>query len=399
MSIRIGNTIVAGMPEKALRGVGDIFTTANKGVIAGAVDANGGEYNLADYNSGADSVASKLAAGTLPYVSKSEFATQVANTGACGSFGWNGAGEALYAWTYSDSAGMTDILYTKTATPTANDQLYNSDGSAASSKYSITDVASNYTSITVIFSSQGELVECPRTQASDVTVGADSTFLVPKLNPWHVGKNAPVVGNGTTLGLTDGTNNLGFWNSDEAGAPIQGYRGLYGQPLGSTNAGAANQVNKSIGVTTDPDKSGVVVDLSETTALRVMVQLATGATDQALETCTSVLSDVSALKDHRVVEFMEPTSTNNYTWYRKYADGWVEQGGMLSGAAATVTFPIEMANTNYNIFAQWNGGKASTFYASDQGISNITTTGFTTNGPEDGNIKQRNWQVSGMAQE
>ena len=30
---------------------------------------------------------------------------------------------------------------------------------------------------------------------------------------------------------------------------------------------------------------------------------------------------------HEVIDFQEPTSANNYTWYRKYKSGWVEQGG------------------------------------------------------------------------
>lgn len=52
-----------------------------------------------------------------------------------------------------------------------------------------------------------------------------------------------------------------------------------------------------------------------------------------------------------VVEKQDPTSENNYTWYRKYADGWVEQGGFLNdnGTDGVISFnlPIEMANTLY----------------------------------------------------
>ena len=29
-----------------------------------------------------------------------------------------------------------------------------------------------------------------------------------------------------------------------------------------------------------------------------------------------------------VVDKQDPSSSNNYTWYRKYSDGWVEQGGV-----------------------------------------------------------------------
>ena len=54
-----------------------------------------------------------------------------------------------------------------------------------------------------------------------------------------------------------------------------------------------------------------------------------------------------------VVEKQEPTALNNYTWYRKYADGWVEQGGHYAGdgvydGPVTVSLPITMQSSGYN---------------------------------------------------
>ena len=60
------------------------------------------------------------------------------------------------------------------------------------------------------------------------------------------------------------------------------------------------------------------------------------------------------VKGHEVIAFQAPTSNNNYTWYRKYADGWVEQGGYMVGSSATVytvNLPITMADTNYTVMA------------------------------------------------
>lgn len=52
-----------------------------------------------------------------------------------------------------------------------------------------------------------------------------------------------------------------------------------------------------------------------------------------------------------VVEWQIPTDLNNYTWYRKYKSGWVEQGGQSDNTAQnvvyTVTLPVPMANANY----------------------------------------------------
>ena len=47
-----------------------------------------------------------------------------------------------------------------------------------------------------------------------------------------------------------------------------------------------------------------------------------------------------------VIAWQTPTADNNYTWYRKYKSGWVEQGGECS-TAGTVVLPVKMANTHY----------------------------------------------------
>ncbi len=411
MSVRIGNSIVAGMSGKVLHSIGEIFTTTDTGVIAGAVEANGGSYNLADYNSGKDSIASKLAAGTLPYVSKTEFQTRVANTGACDSFGWNGVGETYYAWTAS-SVSVTraanpvsqDTYYTLSATPAVGDNLYYAAGSVDAAK--IVEVASDYSYI-VTDLDEGYYNHI-RDTSKDIVGTTDTTFLVPKLNSWHVGKSAPVIGNGMTVGMTDGTNNFSLWNSNSAGAPIQGYVGLYGQPVGSTNPGAANQVNKGVGITTDPAKSGMITDLSETTNLRVMVQLATGVTDQALETCTSVLSDVSALKYDYVVDFQAPTATNNYTWYRKYKSGWIEQGGEITATSVAdgtgtsgnnlITLPVPMVNTHYHINLQAQVGSSGWDYANGVILQSRSTTNLTVKVVAGNGSFPLFWQISGMVQ-
>lgn len=54
-----------------------------------------------------------------------------------------------------------------------------------------------------------------------------------------------------------------------------------------------------------------------------------------------------------VVEKQDPTSSNNYTWYRKYKSGWVEQGGLSTDASGegSASLPITMADTNYYISA------------------------------------------------
>lgn len=56
---------------------------------------------------------------------------------------------------------------------------------------------------------------------------------------------------------------------------------------------------------------------------------------------------------HIVIASQKPTADNNYTWFFKYSDGWVEQGGTYSPTSTinsdTVNLPVTMADTHYNI--------------------------------------------------
>ena len=71
---------------------------------------------------------------------------------------------------------------------------------------------------------------------------------------------APVVGNGITLGLTNGTSNKGLWS--EIGSNSYGLgakTSAYGTNVGTGQAGQSFEIfgNGSIGITTDPTKSGI----------------------------------------------------------------------------------------------------------------------------------------------
>lgn len=98
-----------------------------------------------------------------------------------------------------------------------------------------------------------------------------------------------------------------------------------------------------------------------------------------------------------VIEWQTPTAANNYTWYRKYKSGWVEQGGVSSNATTSgvlVTMPITMADTNYPILVSpVNGGAYST---SGYGGSDKTTTTFKVYS-NNNNGRPAYWQVSGMS--
>ena len=118
-------------------------------------------------------------------------------------------------------------------------------------------------------------------------------------------------------------------------------------------------------------------------------------------------ADVSTVA-HVVVEFQAPTADNNYTWYRKYADGWVEQGGYIDGnyshtfggtymssyVATTITLPVEMDGTNVTICCNSTVGAvvASGSLSSSTALNiSLASANYTASGVD------VSWQVSGMA--
>ncbi len=78
----------------------------------------------------------------------------------------------------------------------------------------------------------------------------------------------PVVGNGMTLGLTDGTRVAGFNRGAISSTASIFYPGsTYGQGVGTVSTGNDYLLNTlSVGVTTDPTKSGVIADATNALA-------------------------------------------------------------------------------------------------------------------------------------
>ena len=105
-----------------------------------------------------------------------------------------------------------------------------------------------------------------------------------------------------------------------------------------------------------------------------------------------------------VVDFQAPTAANNYTWYRKYKSGWVEQGGVsvyTSDADYTVSLPVEMNNVNYTILTMitpLDSPNTTTEVGAHRFVPfNLTTTSFKLRGSNSVPLQRHCWQVSGMA--
>ena len=75
------------------------------------------------------------------------------------------------------------------------------------------------------------------------------------------------------------------------------------------------------------------------------------------------------------------SSISGNQWYRKYSDGWVEQGGfnisINENATVAITLPVTMKNTNYSALAQNNTLSTATDAENGVGIQRTSTTQIT----------------------
>lgn len=107
--------------------------------------------------------------------------------------------------------------------------------------------------------------------------------------------------------------------------------------------------------------------------------------------------DTTAKAD-AVIDYQEPTSANNYTWYRKYKSGWVEQGSSLGYGNTTVNLPITMLGVDYTItLALINSENNNNTFG--YRVYQMTSTNFTVRTVYSGTQYNYRfaWQVSGMA--
>lgn len=100
--------------------------------------------------------------------------------------------------------------------------------------------------------------------------------------------NAPVIGDGTGIGWdvgpTGGGNQYATMWRDGGGNELKTSAGSYGDPIGDTAVGSSHiRSGVVIGLTDDPDNSGVVADLSDVTAILVNDLRLAVATQQLLE--------------------------------------------------------------------------------------------------------------------
>lgn len=107
-----------------------------------------------------------------------------------------------------------------------------------------------------------------------------------------LGTLAPVLGDGLSLGLTDGTKDFSLVSAAMTGTGgfvqnLQGTVNAFGEPVGETGHATPNSgwpvSGITAGVTTDPTKSGLVADLSAASAVTITALRSAVAVQQLLE--------------------------------------------------------------------------------------------------------------------
>ena len=201
---------------------------------------------------------------------------------------------------------------------------------------------------------------------------ANEKFRLPlKTKQKFYNDTAAVVGNGMTLGLTDGTNNLGlqFPNAQQFGN-FFAYTSQYGKPVGTPYDNISGNYGKTLGVTTDPTKSGLETHLTEKTDLYLYFYV--GDIDQNHGIVNmGRIGEQLANKQDKCVHITD-TYVNGTSGYRVWSDGYCEQWG-ASVNASNVTFLKKFINTDWNFV----GGveRTATNYGYDT-ITNKTVSGF-----------------------
>ena len=199
----------------------------------------------------------------------------------------------------------------------------------------------------------------------------NNTVRLPKYNSkiYTGGGTAPVVGNGMTLGLTNGTYNVGLRGGSTTGVTLlNGSTLIYGSPIGSATNESQSLNGTTVGITTDPTKSGIIADLANiTTSLDgyYYIVIATSTKTDIQVDIDEIATDLNGKADtdlnnvnNQAKVLMSgmgmPSSTYNNltlgasgTTYTAPSNGWFWLEKISNGNSQYVDFIVNDNNNNY----------------------------------------------------
>lgn len=241
-------------------------------------------------------------------------------------------------------------VWTNDAPPTIGMFIYGYDFSQSGGyigRFTVTAVSDNSITFMDTISNIEKTCTYSKTVASSfwdtafVINTADRTFRLPLLNGQEGIFADGVKGNGISIGLSnkDGTN---LAMGGQSAATDNGYSyhmatqlAKYGSPVGTSMGGfAASAANSTFGLTTDPTKSGMVVDKTVPSGWNLYYYIGDTLQNAQLINVARIeekLTDVNAASRGYVIE----SYRNGTDWYRIYSDGWIEQGGSIAFSSST----------------------------------------------------------------
>lgn len=99
------------------------------------------------------------------------------------------------------------------------------------------------------------------------------------------------------------------------------------------------------------------------------------------------MTDISKVNVNRIegleqilsqIKYVIDSKTTENQWYRKWSDGWIEQGGICYvpdvGSNGTVDFLIPFQNIPFAVASKYEGGS---YTESSGGLISVTTTSIT----------------------
>ncbi len=185
----------------------------------------------------------------------------------------------------------------------------------------------------------------------------EETFRLPLKNGMEgMFSGQAVVGNGMTVGLTSGDTLLGMVCAAGSVGFLEPRTGVYGSSVGQSNIGNVYNVSRTIGLTTDPTKSGLVVSGAGEVPDGWSLYYYVGETVQNVNLINAgrfdelVSAKVNVDLSNCTRPYVTETYVNGTSWYRVWSDGWIEQGGVsaYSSVNRNVTLMKSYSTTNYH---------------------------------------------------
>ena len=169
----------------------------------------------------------------------------------------------------------------------------------------------------------------------------------------NAGGTLPVVGNGTAVGLNNGSTFAGLGSvSGGTGPSVVAYDSIYGKAINSTVT-SGNKVIGNLGITTDPTKSGIQTTLKQTKLkLRYFIQIATGS-----ETENNIINEIelnnpfslfdSKYSDHELNNLSWLKSEGQWNAKAVYTDAYDKLLKVYNGTETVEGLSVKLSTETY----------------------------------------------------